>query len=108
MGDQTNEEQKIERWMSNRVATQNTRLPKGFKTVWTAREVFAEKNKTAISELRDQILAETGGGANARIAAWNQAKARLWGNLTEEEVEEYEEVADQWTLDGPDADLRAE
>ncbi|KAI0705705.1 hypothetical protein C8Q76DRAFT_697117 [Earliella scabrosa] len=100
--------QKIQTWLSNRVATRNSRLPNGLKTVWTAREVFHEKNKAAITARRDEILAQTGAGPEGNIGAFNQAKAQLWNELTAEERAEYEEEADKWTLEGPPSDLRAQ
>ncbi|KAI0690383.1 hypothetical protein C8T65DRAFT_700006 [Cerioporus squamosus] len=95
---------KITHWFSNNAPTKDTRLPRSLRTVWTAREVFNIRRQDAVAERQQEILAN--GEKTATIAALNAARAELWAALEDEEKEEFEREADEWTFEGPDPALR--
>ena len=72
--------------------------------MWTGREVFNLLEDAAIEERAAEIQRTTG---RIYIAALNSARSELWKALSNEDRDKWEEKADQWTLEGPDPDLRA-
>ncbi|KAI0682578.1 hypothetical protein C8Q76DRAFT_698321 [Earliella scabrosa] len=95
---------KVASWMSNHVTNRNNRLPRVLKTLWTGREVYCIKHV-------DDVVAETERMVAAgvhHIAAVNKARASLWNDLSDDEKHEWETMAEQWNIEGPDEEVRAE
>ena len=96
-------DQKITYWLSNHSSARDSRLPKALKTVWTGREVLNMEEDKAITARAAEICEETG---KVPIAALNIARSETWNALSEEEQITYEDKAEQWTIEGPDPELR--
>ncbi|KAI0708298.1 hypothetical protein C8Q76DRAFT_799580 [Earliella scabrosa] len=94
---------KIQTWIGNNTPTSEPRLPKSIKATWTAREVFHEVEADRIHERAEEILEEE---RCKQLAALNKARSQLWNELTDEEREVFAAKAEEWTNEGPDAEVR--
>ena len=85
--------------------TDEPRLPKFMRATWTAWAVFAEVEHERIHVRLKELLEE---GVKFWIAAYNIALSELWKQAVNEgKGDEYENLAEEWTAQGPDASLVA-
>lgn len=73
------------------------------KTQWTAKELFNERESSAIATRTAELLV----GDTKYITALCKARSQLWWDLSDEQREEYEQEAEQWNMNGPDEELVA-
>ncbi|KAH9918527.1 uncharacterized protein BXZ73DRAFT_105170 [Epithele typhae] len=63
---------------------------------------YEEDERIHTSALDDQEFKESG----LWIAAWTRARKKLWEELEQEEKDEFENMAEDWTRDGPPEDVK--
>ncbi|KAI1789743.1 hypothetical protein LXA43DRAFT_1095995 [Ganoderma leucocontextum] len=88
---------KISNWISNHVTSRANHVPKLLKMTWSGRDVFNEEESARIQTQIDKLK----GQGFHHIAAVNKARAELWDELSSEKQQEYEDTAEQWTMEGP-------
>ncbi|KAI0749119.1 hypothetical protein C8Q74DRAFT_1222756 [Fomes fomentarius] len=97
--------QKINTWFTNNMESSEPHLPNSIKTSWSAQAVFNEVEANHIQTRIDELMQES---ANARhLTCVNSARKELFEALSDEDKQEYEELADRWTEEGPDCHLVA-
>lgn len=105
--------QKITSFISTSGTSNETRLPKSVKTTWSGYDVFCHLEDPQCIERRDELLREDRhkprkrGQKLAPIAAINIARSELWGELSDDEQQKFQTIADAWSEEGPDEKDRA-
>lgn len=82
--------------MSNNSTTRKEKLPVSFGRAYWGERVFGIQNKELVAEERARLYPDTDS-----IKSWNKARHKLWKKLSADEQEEYDTVAEEWTLAGP-------
>jgi hypothetical protein len=91
--------QKIRTWFYNHYDHPYRELIK-FTRRWSARNAFYHENKADITELTQKM---SGGapGSQAFLGALQNATTSLWNKVSDEEREQYEDIAKEWSEDRP-------
>ena len=97
--------QKINIWLTNHVGSSDNRLPKSLRTEWTGREVYYTQEAETIQEDVEKLMEVD--GTIRHLTALNKARTRGWADLGPDKQDEYNERAEIWTTQGPDASLHA-
>ena len=97
--------QKINIWLTNHVGSSDNRLPKSLRTEWTGREVYYTQEAEKIQEDVEKLMEVD--GTIRHLTALNKARTRGWVDLGPNKQDEYNERAEIWTTQGPDASLHA-
>ncbi|KAI0749926.1 hypothetical protein C8Q80DRAFT_1269720 [Daedaleopsis nitida] len=103
---------------SSYVAAQNVdqpvRMPQELKTSWALYEAFGVVEDKKIRARRDQLIAKMKAAPGASkedidkqvIGAFNMAHSQLWKELSEEDQQAYQLIADAWVTKGPEEEDR--
>ena len=72
---------------------------------WTGREVYYTQEAEKIQEDVEKLMEVD--GTIRHLTALNKARTRGWADLGPDKQDEYNERAEIWTMQGPDASLHA-
>jgi hypothetical protein len=97
--------QKIRTWFYNHYDRPYRQLIK-FTRKWSARNAFYQENKADVTELTKKM---SGGapGSQAFLGALQDATTSLWKKLSDEEQEQYADIAKEWSEDRPPKQIQA-
>ena len=91
--------QKIRKWFYNHSGTANRQKIR-FVRKWSARNVFYHDRKDDIGRLA-QEMSGAAPGSQAYFSSLQSATTNLWKGLSVEDEEEYEQMAREWSENGP-------
>lgn len=91
--------QKIRRWFYNHLDSPNCRTIK-FVRKWSARNVLYHEKKKDITDRARQV---SGGapGSEAFLGELQNTITHFWNELSDAEIDEYEDKAAEWTVNVP-------
>ena len=75
-----------------------------FGKVYTGERVFGLKNRPEIKAKLPDIDPKS----KDYVSTWNRTRKSIWDTKTAEEQEPWIELADKWTEEGPDEDVKTE
>ncbi|KAI1783086.1 hypothetical protein LXA43DRAFT_1100879 [Ganoderma leucocontextum] len=87
---------KVKNWFGNNGPQRPTRLPFKLHRSYTAKQVYEYQNK------QDILDHKRGMEGKAHVQIYTEARDALFNRLTEEELEELNDLAASWNLNGPD------
>jgi hypothetical protein len=96
---------KIRKWFYNHYDSPNRAAVK-FIRKWSARNVFYHDKKPIIIAHAAQVSGHAP-GTQAFLGALQDAITHFWNELSEEEVDEYEDKAAEWSALAPPCDIQA-
>ena len=88
--------QKVKNWFGNHGPVRPSRLPFKIHRNYTGKRVFEIVKK---DEIMSRKRAAEG---KANVQSYNDARDALWKEQTSEEIAEWEEMAADWNVKGPD------
>ncbi|KAI1784146.1 hypothetical protein LXA43DRAFT_1067020 [Ganoderma leucocontextum] len=97
---------KVRNWFQNNTEKRTARLPIRIQQSFHPLRIFGHKNRDLI---RSTIAKEQTGedpDSRAYIVQWNETVRQLWDTLPEEEQRPYIHLAELWSIQGPDDDLK--
>nr|VWO98097.1 Zn(2)-C6 fungal-type domain-containing protein [Ganoderma boninense] len=97
---------KVRNWFQNNTEKKQARLPMRIQQSFHPLRVFGHKNRDLIREALRKENTTEGVDDRAYIVQWNATVRRLWDELPEEEQRPYIQLAELWSLQGPDDDLK--
>jgi len=96
--------QKLRKWFYNHSGSATRRRNK-FVRNWSARNVFYHDKRDDIGRLA-QEMSGAAPGSQAYLGALQNATTHFWKDLSEEEQDEYEDMARDWSENGPPSHIQ--
>ena len=100
--------QKVRNWFQNNTPTEtkHARLPGRINQSFHPIRIFGHKNRDLVRQTLAKENAAHPTDTRAYIVQWNEMVRRLWGKLSQEEQRPYVRLAELWSVQGPDDDLK--
>ena len=98
--------QKIYHWYLNHSPNKKHKDEEKFNLgrVFTGERVWGLKNRAAIKAQLPDIDSKS----KEYVATWNRTRRTIWDGMSEAEQEPWNELADRWTEEGPEDEVKAE
>lgn len=90
-------------WFTNNSKHREARLPVKLDRVYNAVRVYGMLNSEMINR---EVRTEEDPASTSWIAAWNKTRGEMFEGETVEEKERYIELAERWSIEGPDDHLK--
>ncbi|KAI1796327.1 hypothetical protein LXA43DRAFT_1057650 [Ganoderma leucocontextum] len=97
---------KVQNWFQNNTEKRTARLPIRIQQSFHPLRIFGHKNRDLIRSTLSKEHTGKVPDSRAYIVQWNETVRQLWDNLPEEEQRPYIHLAELWSIQGPDDDLK--
>ena len=99
-------EQKVRNWFQNNTEKRPERLPTRIHQSFHPLRIFGHKNRDLIRDALTNENKDKEPDDRAYIIQWNETARRLWDELPDEEKQPYIHLAELWSVQGPDDELK--
>ena len=99
-------EQKVRNWFQNNTEKRPERLPTRIQQSFHPLRIFGHKNRDLIRDTLANENSDEEPDDRAYIVQWNETARMLWDELPEEEKQPYIHLAELWSVQGPDDELK--
>nr|VWO97769.1 Zn(2)-C6 fungal-type domain-containing protein [Ganoderma boninense] len=97
---------KVRYWFQNHAPVKKTRLPLSINHDFHPERVWGMRHKNDIRSGLQESIPDTVDADAPYVVQWNAKRKEMWHELSDEEKLIYKRLAVEWSLHGPDDDLK--